>query len=101
MRKSSVWRCLLGVEKAAIEGAPKEAAGLVVEGRLHRRQRNRCGRCHRLCPGYDGGEGRRRWRALDSVTTVAFIHADAPRVNCPEHGVVLGPITTPDLMAIT
>src|SRR6188472_920211 len=40
-------------------------------------------------PGFDLGEGRRRWRALDLGTTVAFVEADAPRVTCREHGVVV------------
>ena len=37
-------------------------------------------------PGYDQGEGRRRWRTLDLGTVMALVEADAPRVNCPEHG---------------
>src|SRR3954464_10242629 len=40
-------------------------------------------------PGFDLGEGRRRWRALDLGTTPAFIAADAPRVTCPRHGIVV------------
>jgi len=96
VRKSSVWRCLLGVEKAAIEGVRMEAAGVVVDVRLYRRQRHRCGRCLRRCPGYDAGEGRRRWRALDLGTTAAFIEAAAPRVSCPEHGVVVAAVPWAD-----
>jgi len=34
-------------------------------------------------PGYDRGEGRRRWRALDLGTVPTWLEADAPRVNCP------------------
>jgi transposase len=34
-------------------------------------QRDRCPHCHRRCPGYDLGDGRRRWRALDLGTTFA------------------------------
>jgi transposase len=51
--------------------------------------RSRCGRCGRRSPGYDGGAGRRRWRALDLGTIQAVLEADAPRVSCPEHGVVV------------
>ena len=40
-------------------------------------------------PGFDLGEGRRRWRALDLGTTFAYLEADAPRVACTEHGVVV------------
>ena len=39
-------------------------------------------------PGYDQGQGRRRWRALDLGTVQAVLEADAPRVRCPAHGVV-------------
>lgn len=45
-------------------------------------------RCGERCLGYDQGEGRRRWRALDLGTIKAYLAADAPRVRCPEHGVV-------------
>ncbi len=50
--------------------------------------KRRCGRCGKRCPGYDQGEGRRRWRALDLGTIRAFLEADSPRVRCAEHGVV-------------
>ena len=54
------------------------------------RERDRCGVCRRRSPGYDLGEGRRRWRALDlGTTTFAFVEADAPRVTCRRHGVVV------------
>ena len=48
-----------------------------------RRHQRRCGR---QSPGYDGGDGRRRWRALDAGTTRVFIEANAPRVGCRTHG---------------
>lgn len=47
----------------------------------------RCGRCGRASPGYDAGAVR-RWRALDSGRMRVFVQARAPRVTCPEHGVV-------------
>ncbi len=53
------------------------------------RRRGRCGRCYRPAPGYDTGRGRRRWRALDLGTVRAFVEADAPRVRCRDHGVVV------------
>lgn len=71
---------LLGVERAIVEDAvPEEASGsLVVSVRLRRRDRNRCGLCRRRCPGYDAGDGRRRWRALDLGTTKAYLEVEAP-----------------------
>jgi Helix-turn-helix domain of transposase family ISL3/zinc-finger of transposase IS204/IS1001/IS1096/IS1165 len=40
--------------------------------------------------GYDEGEGRRRWRALDAGSTKVFLEADAPRVECAVHGPTVG-----------
>lgn len=44
------------------------------------------------CGRYDAGEGRRRWRALDLATTFCFLEADAPRVSCRRHGVVVAAV---------
>jgi len=51
--------------------------------------RRRCGQCDRRCNGYDQGEGRRRWRALDLGGIQAVLEADAPWVSCPTHGVTV------------
>ncbi|EQD83422.1 transposase ISL3 [Saccharopolyspora erythraea D] len=70
-----------------------EAEQVVVVGvRVRRRDRDRCGVCSRRCPRYDAGRGRRRWRALDLGTVRAFVEADAPRVRCHEHGVVVAAV---------
>ena len=91
MRNARVFRALLGVEKTVIEGIEFDAADelLVARVRPARGARGRCGVCRRRCGGYDAGEGRRRWRALDAGTMKVFIEADAPRVRCAEHGVVV------------
>jgi transposase len=62
---------------------------VVVAARPDWRERARCGVCRRRCPGADQGAGRRRWRALDLGTTLAFVEAEAPRVRCRRHGVVV------------
>ncbi len=90
MRKERVWAGLLGLERAVVESVEIDDQGQVVAAvRPHHRERDRCGACGRRCPGFDLGEGRRRWRALDLGTTLAYLEADAPRVRCPEHGVVV------------
>lgn len=88
MRNASLWGTLLGVENSVIEQIEfdERQAAVVVHVRPRARARGRCGRCQRRAPSYDHGEGRRRWRALDSGTTPVLLEADAPRVNCPEHG---------------
>ena len=50
---------------------------------------SRCPHCRKRCPGYDSGEGTRRWRTLDVGATKAYLQAAAPRVQCPEHGVAV------------
>lgn len=94
MRDVSLWRGLLGVENTVIERVEfdEDAELLVVHARPIRRQRGRCGVCRRRSPGYDAGPGRRRWRALDLGTIRAAIEADAPRVRCREHGVVVAAV---------
>jgi transposase len=87
VRNASLWSSLLGVEKTVVEGVELGDDGvLVAQVRPSRRAGARCGRCLRRCPWYDRGEGRRRWRALDAGTIRVWLEADAPRVNCPEHG---------------
>jgi transposase len=79
----------LGLEHTAIENVRRDGDVLVVDVRPMARQRDRCGLCRRRCPRYDAGRGRRRWRSLDQGTTLTFLEADAPRVRCREHGVVV------------
>ena len=62
---------------------------LIIAVRPKARERDRCGVCRRRSPGFDLGEGRRRWRTLDVGTTLCFLQADAPRVSCRRHGVVV------------
>ena len=94
MRSARVWAGLLGIEHAVVERLEydEDEALLVAHVRPSRRRRGRCGRCGRRCRGYDRGEGRRRWRALDLGAVRAVLEADAPRVSCPQHGVVVAAV---------
>jgi len=90
VRGTRVWARLVGLRRAVVEGVWVGDEGeLVVAVRPKSRERDRCGVCRRRCPGFDLGQGRRRWRALDLGTTFAYVEAEAPRVSCPEHGVVV------------
>jgi transposase len=90
VRGGRVFARLLGLGRAVVEAVRLEEDGsLVVAARPRKRECSRCGLCGRRCPGYDAGEGRRRWRALDLGTTKAFVEAEAPRVECRRHGVVV------------
>ena len=90
MRETRVWARLLGLRRAVVEDVSIGDQGeVVVAARPNWRERDRCGVCRRRSPGFDLGEGRRRWRALDLGTTFAYVEADAPRVRCRRHGVVV------------
>jgi transposase len=90
VRGIRVWARLLGLQRAVVEDVTTGIEGeVIVSVRPSWRERDRCGVCRRRCPGYDLGEGRRRWRALDLGTTFCFVEADAPRVSCRCHGVVV------------
>jgi transposase len=93
VRPFRVWKTLLGLRGAVVEDVELEDGGaLVVSVRPKARERDRCPHCRRRRPGYDWGEGRRRWRALDLGTTFAYLEAEAPRVECERHGVVVAAV---------
>ncbi len=92
MRQRSIWRKLLGLDRAVIEDVCLEQEALVVSVRPKARERDRCPHCGRRRPGYDRGEGRRRWRALDFGTTLVYLEAWAPRVSCKDHGVLVAAV---------
>jgi transposase len=93
VRGTRVWARLLGLQRAVVEEVGVGDEGeVVVAVRPDWRERDRCGECRRRCPRYDRGDGYRRWRALDLGTTTVFIRAQAPRVSCREHGVVVAAV---------
>ena len=94
MRSARLWVRLLAVERTVVEDVDfdDERGALVIAVRPGFRERGRCGICRRRCPGYDEGEGRRRWRALDFGSTLCYLEAEAPRVGCRRHGVVVAAV---------
>ncbi len=92
MLGKKVWARLLGVERGTVIKRvefDEETDALVASVHPRVRERSRCGVCGRRCPGYDPGEGSRRWRTRDVGTLRAYVEGEAPRVRCPEHGVVV------------
>ena len=94
MRSARVWKRLLGVEHTVVEQVvfDEDADAVVAMVRPTRSRRRRCAVCQRRCAGYDQGEGRRRWRGLDLGVVRVFLEADASRVRCPAHGVVVAAV---------
>ena len=94
MRDARVWAGLLGIEHAMVERVEydQDAGVLLAHVRPSRSRRSRCGRCGKRSAGYDRGEGRRQWRALDLGVVRAVLEADAPRVRCRVHGVTVAAV---------
>ena len=94
MRESRIFRQVLGVENTVIERVvfDDETDAVIVSVRPQAGARDRCGLCQRRCPRYDGGAGRRRWRATDWGQVRVFVEAAAPRVWCREHAVVVAAV---------
>jgi len=97
VRTSRLWAQMLGCENTVIEGVDwhEEDTGqlaVTVHVRPRKRLAGRCPVCGKKRPGYDQGQGRRRWRALDLGTVRAELEAAAPRVACPEHGIVVAAV---------
>lgn len=96
MREERVWARMLGVEHAVVDEIAFEHEDaqqrVVVRAHVRRGHRNRCPHCGRRCGRFDSGAGPRRWRAPDVGIVMAFIEAEAPRVRCPEHGVVVAAV---------
>ena len=66
MRVATLWRAVLGVDKAVVEGVEfdEEQGCVVVSVRPTARSRGRCGICQRRSRGYDQGRvggGGGRW----------------------------------------
>jgi len=95
VQSKRLWARIVGVDRGVvIEGveADETAGEIVVACRPRANAARRCGHCGRRAGRYDGGEGRRRWRSLDAGTMKVFIEADAPRVACRDHGVVVAAV---------
>lgn len=45
-----------------------------------------CKHCQTLCPVYDHSDVR-TWRHLDTCDHYTYLHAELPRVDCPQHGI--------------
>jgi transposase len=88
VQNNGVWQRACGLVRTVVEGVryDESSDAIVASVRPNAKARGRCGQCDRRSPGYDSGDGRRRWRALDAGTTAVFIEADAPRVQCSAHG---------------
>ena len=97
MTISSIAKILIGVNRCKIENIDIEVETgkeqLVIKARPYKCDRGRCSICGRKVPKYDKGKGIRRWRAPDIGNSIpVYVESEAPRVECPEHGVVVSQV---------
>ena len=90
-------KILIGVNRCKIENIYIEVETgkeqLVIKARPYKCDRGRCSICGRKVSKYDKGKGIRRWRAPDIGNSIpVYVESEAPRVDCPEHGVVVSQV---------
>jgi transposase len=93
MHTKTLIKRLLKIDKIVIENVCFRLMGgeevFIIRARPVSRSTNRCPRCGKQCPGYDSSGKVRRWRSLDFGSDKVYIECAAPRVKCPEHGVIV------------
>lgn len=91
MSLSSIFKKLLGVEKAALKSVnlidEKGEAVIVAKVKLHKRYCWICPYCNRKANIYDWPYKNRRWRTEDLGGAKAYIEMKLPRVACLKHGI--------------
>lgn len=90
----SLAKFIAGVNRMVVENVeienPEINPTIIISVRPTKRDSCRCGICGKKCSGYDKGNGRRRWRALDiGNSSKVYLESDSPRVWCKEHGAVV------------
>lgn len=96
MHTKSLIKQLLKTDKIVIEDAyfeeGKDEEIFIIHVRPFSRDTCRCPHCGKRCKGYDSYSKYRRWRSLDFGSHRVYLEATAPRVKCPEHGVVVASV---------
>ena len=96
MHTNSLLKRLLKIDKIVITDVYFENCldddSCIIVARPPSRGTHRCPLCAKRCPGYDSSSKTRRWRSLDFGSQRVYIEACAPRVTCPEHGVVVAKV---------
>jgi len=87
-----VWLDALGVEGAVVEAVELVEGEVRIQVRPGYRRARRCPHCNRRGAREDSGDGLRRWRAHDLGLLRCSLVAEAPRIRCREHGVVVAAV---------
>ena len=90
MRAKGLAQSIIGRQGFVLEDITVSAEMNEIKLSVHptKREKCRCGICHRRAPLYDKGRGKRRWRCLDVGAQRVYVEAESPRICCRKHGVV-------------
>ena len=92
MTISSLAKYIADVNRMVVENViieSPETDPTIISVRTTKRDSCRCGICGKKCIGFDQGNGKRHWRALDNGNGYkVFLESNSPRVWCKEHGAV-------------
>ena len=90
MRAKELVQAIIGSKGFVLEDITVSAEMNEIKLSVHptKREKGRCGICHRRAPLYDKGRGMRRWRCLDEGAQRVYVEAESPRICCRKHGVV-------------
>jgi transposase len=92
MRSAKVFPGELGAERAVMQDRvfaplPTGQQAYVVRVRPTQKEQSSCAVCSHRYPGYDRGDGLRRWRAMDLGMYMTWVETEVPRGSCRCHGV--------------
>lgn len=93
MTLNRILRLLLNIKGATVDDAEFDSdarhdARLTVHVHVQKKYRWRCPICGKTCHVHDYVRQESFWRGMDFGSVAVWIGAKAPRVSCPEHGVL-------------
>lgn len=89
-----IFQKILGVNGAIIENVQYDDLNnnITIQVRPTKGKQHRCPICWRKMPFYDKGRGRRLWRGCDWNNRKVYLSAEAPRICCRKHGVLVAAV---------
>lgn len=94
MPRSRIFQKILGVKGLIVENVEYDDfhCNVTIKVRPTKGKQHRCPICGRKMPFYDKGRGRRLWRGCDWNNRLVYLSAEAPRIRCKEHGVLVAAV---------
>ena len=95
MTISSLAKIIAGVKRMVVENVeienPETNPAIIISVRPAKRDSCRCGICGKKCSGYDKGNGRRRWQAMDIGNGAKVYLGSPPQPHTPRNTWLFAP----------